>query len=166
MKPFYHVVAAGLLLFLSGSLQPDACLSGEQTPDPARDRAILTGQWQGTWLSLSEESRGYVYFADLQLTVEADNSATGQITWTLQRSPRREEQGKIGLTGVEHVQGHLDPAARLLVVDGVRLDDPNTILGLDRYRMLLAENDQVLGGITASGDTWRGLISLVRVDGE
>jgi hypothetical protein len=134
----------------------------EKKPDAARDREILNGRWQGTWLSVSDKSSGFVYLADLQLTIAADSSASGQITWTLKKSPHPEEQGKLGLTGVEHVRGHFDPRARLLDIEGVRLDDPQRILGLDRYRLVLAENDRVLGGITASQGTWQGLISLSR----
>jgi hypothetical protein len=42
---------------------------------------------------------------------------------------------------------------------GYRLDDPQHILGMDRYELILAANGAGLGGVTANGDTWTGMFS-------
>jgi hypothetical protein len=118
------------------------------------------GIWAGQWTS----PEGFIYLAELHVETAADGSAAGQINWTLGKSPRAQEQAKLGLTGVEFVKGTYNPASRTLSLDGVSKSDPNGILGLDKYRLILAENGIVLGGITWDHGSWRGLISLVRKD--
>ena len=124
-----------------------------------KDRVALNATWDGLWISLS---RGFVYAAEMHLKVDSMNNVQGYIKWTLKKSPRASEQTKIGLTGVEYVNGKYDPHCRLLSIYGKKKDDPHTIIGLDKYRLLLAENRKVLGGITKSHGTWRGMFSLGR----
>jgi hypothetical protein len=118
----------------------------------------IGGVWEGDWISPS----GYWYHAEVHLQATSDRLVKGQIDWTLKKSPRPEEQSKLGLTGVEFVKGSYDPASRVLVLDGYDKTDPNVILGLDKYRLLLAENNTVLGGITWDNGSWRGLFGLSR----
>jgi hypothetical protein len=99
----------------------------------------------------------------MRLEMGADDGVQGQITWTLEQSPRKEEKSKIGLTGIEYVGGTFDPASGVLLMEGYEKDDPNTILGLDRYRLFLAENGTVIGGITWHHGEWTGLF-LVESD--
>jgi len=47
-------------------------------------------------------------------------------------------------------------------VDGYDKTDPNQILGLDKYRLILADNSAALGGITWDHGPWRGLLGLAR----
>jgi hypothetical protein len=96
------------------------------------------------------------------LRTSANGDANGAITWTLRKSSRPEYQAKLGLTGIEHVRGRYDPGTRLLNLDGYRLDDPNKILGTDRYRMVVAENLKAMGGITWDHGRWTGRIFLRR----
>jgi hypothetical protein len=128
----------------------------------ADDRTVLNGKWDGVWTSVSPKDAGYVYFASFNMTVQPDNSIEGAITWTIKASPRPEEQAKIGLTGTEYVHGVYDEASKMAQFEGYKKDDPNSILSLDKYRLILAPNNQVLGGITWSNGTWQGLISLSR----
>lgn len=118
----------------------------------------LDGTWGGIWLSPS----GYVYLAEMRLKVDNSGSLEGEIKWILKESPRAEEQSKLGMTGTEFVRGSFDAKNRLVSFDGYRKDDPNQILGLDKYRLILAENGIVLGGITWNHGAWTGLFSLSR----
>jgi hypothetical protein len=133
-----------------------------QERQPPFDTSILTsGKWQGVWISHSKKSSGYVFLAELQMTVEAGNVVKGQINWTLKQTPPDSHLAKkLNATAVEFVSGKFDPASRLLILDGIKKDDPQEIVALDKYRLILAENNRVIGGITASQDTWQGLISL------
>ena len=116
----------------------------------------VAGTWYGVWVS----GEGYLYSAELRLKDGPDGSVRGQIDWTLEGSPRKEDDPKIGLTGIEYVRGTFDPASGVLLMEGYELDDPNTILGLDRYRLFLAENGMVIGGITWNHGTWMGLLQV------
>ena len=120
-------------------------------------RASLAGPWSGLWTSDTHE-----YEAALKMTIAANGDAEGAITWTLRKSNRPDYQAKLGLTGIEYVRGRFDARTWLLRLDGYRLDDPNKILGMDKYRMAVAENLKTMGGITWDHNTWAGRIFLRR----
>ena len=118
----------------------------------------LTGNWHGFWSA----PEGWLYEADMVLTVDAQNNVTGAIHWTLRKSPRPGEQGKIGLSGVENVKGIFLPECGMVRMEGMSLDDPNRVLGLDKYRLILSDDLQVLGGITAHHKLWTAQFLLKR----
>jgi len=140
----------------------DRLAVGQESKSLAKDSELLmSGRWQGTWLSLSSKSSGYVYSADLQVKVQVDGAVEGKINWTVKKAPLGSSLApKVGRSAVEFVKGKFDPASRTLSLAGYKKDDPQGLIGLDRYRLILADNDIVLGGITSSQDTWQGLLSL------
>ena len=121
------------------------------------DRTALAGPWTGLWNSNTHE-----YGASLTMKVAADGAVEGQITWTLRKSNRKDYQGKIGQTGIEFVRGRFDPQSSLVAFDGYRLDDPNKILGTDKYRLVVGDNRKTMGGLTWDHNTWMGRIFLRR----
>lgn len=123
------------------------------------DRALLASPWKGYWIS----PQGFLFTASVRLHVAQNFSVEGEIGWVLERSPREEDKPKLGLSATEYVRGSYDPRARVLRLEGYRKDDPNLVIGLDKYHLVLADSNQVLGGITWDHGTWRGLISLNRV---
>ncbi len=124
----------------------------------AQDQPGFVGTWQGEWRNPS----GYLYIANMQLSSASDGSILGKIHWTLKQSPHAEEQSKLGMTGTEFVSGTYDANSRVLTFAGISKADPNNILGLDKYKLLLAENSNVMGGITWNNGSWRGNFSLTR----
>jgi hypothetical protein len=128
---------------------------------PTSDAEALNARWEGQWVN----RRGFIYHPIMEPKVGPDNVAEGRIDWTLEKSPRRSDQPKLGRRAVEFVQGTYDPGVRPLSLEGYRKDDPHQIVVLDRYRLLLAENRKVLGGITKDNGAWRGMLSLARGEG-
>lgn len=124
----------------------------------AQDQPVFVGNWQGEW----SNPTGYVYIADMQLTAASDGSILGKIHWILKQSPNAEEQAKLGMSGTEFVSGTYDANSRVLTFEGISKSDPNNILGLDKYKLLLADNSNVMGGITLNNGNWRGVFSLMR----
>lgn len=124
----------------------------------AQDQPGFVGNWQGEWSNPSS----YIYIADMQLTAHIDGKILGKIHWTLKQSPNADEQAKLGMSGIEFVSGTYDADSRVLSFDGISKTDPNNILGLDKYKLLLAENSNVMGGITWNNGGWRGVFSLTR----
>jgi hypothetical protein len=148
-----------LVLVLAQAAPARAQKPGQPVPPPQSAAAAATGlagSWTGFWMA----PEGYFYTAAMRLEMAVDNSVQGQITWTLQQSPRKDEESKVGLTGIEYVRGTFDPSSGVLVIEGYEEDDPNTVIGLDRYRLVLAENGIVLGGITWHYGDWKGLIQV------
>ena len=63
---------------------------------------------------------------------------------------------------MEFVRGSYDPASRVLRLAGYRKDDPNSVIGLDRYHLVVADSGAIIGGITESNGTWQGVLSTSR----
>lgn len=143
-------LAVGLALVL-----PPARSSAQ--PLSIDEIAALQGPWRGVWLSDT-----FTYEAEMTLAAEPGGKVEGAIRWTLRKSPRANEQAKVGRTGVEHVRGEYHPAQGLLVVEGYRKDDPDGILGLDRYRLAVGENSRTMAGVTRDHGTWKGRFFLQR----
>jgi hypothetical protein len=122
-----------------------------QAPSPA-------GTWKGGW----DSPNGSVYTAIAQLNVTPDGTVDGSISWTLKDTRRADLTAKVGQSGREFVHGTYDARCRVLALAGYKLDDPQHILGMDRYELILAANGAGLGGVTANGDTWTGMFSLRR----
>ncbi len=125
---------------------------------PAAMGADVTGKWHGFWTA----PEGWSYEADLTLSVGDGNQLTGDIRWTLRKSPREGEQAKLGRSGVEHVRGFWFPEAGAVRMQGISLDDPDHILGTDVYRLVLSDDGRVMAGITAHHGSWTALFVLTR----
>lgn len=121
----------------------------------AQPTSALAGPWNGSW-----EADNFRYEAVMTLNVDAANSVDGQINWTLRVSPRVNEQAKIGMKGVEYVRGKYYPDSATIALEGYRKDDPNVVIGLDKYRLVVAPNGRTMGGITEHHGTWTGRIFL------
>ena len=144
------------LIFVFALFTLDSTVKAEASTTPE-----FSGNWQGQWSNPS----GYIYSAEMQLSSTGDGNVLGQIHWTLKQSPRAEEQSKIAMTGTEFISGTYDQVNQLLVFKGISKTDPNNILGLDKYKLLLADNGNVMGGITWNNGSWSGVFSLVRAGG-
>jgi hypothetical protein len=155
------VTALAVIVTIAGSpalVNSPPVVAAAQT---ARNSPI-EGRWAGFWVSYSVESQGFLYEAALTLAGAADNSVEGQIRWTLRNSPRASEQAKVGLSAVEFVRGSYDPGSRVLRLAGYRKDDPNGVISLDRYHLVLSDNGNVIGGITESHGSWQGVLSTIK----
>ena len=117
-------------------------------------------KWQGQWTSPT----GFLYLAEVALEIRPDGTAEAAITWTLAASPRESELQKLGMKGIEYVRGRFDRASGVLALEGYRKEDPGQVIGLDTYRLVLAENSRALGGITSNHGDWLGRFWAVRVD--
>ncbi len=165
---FWILMSASLLLFLSPSVVAKKIKSGARSaavaslakryPAQTNSSSLRSERWQGEWVSPD----GFVYSADLRLDFGTDNSVQGLFNWTLRKSPRANEQSKIGLKGVEYVKGRYYPDCGAIIMEGYRLDDQHKILGMDKYRLILAENNSSLGGVTDHQGRWDGQIFLMR----
>jgi hypothetical protein len=105
-----------------------------------------SGNWAGDWSSKS------TYFTATANLTETSGQVSGQIVWTLARTSNPKKTGKIGSTATEYVQGTFNPATRVVALRGVRKDDPNGIVILDRYNLSLAENNRTLSGRSINGN--------------
>lgn len=115
------------------------------------------GTWQGQWTN----GKGSAFSQQLTLKDEGNGRVSGQIVHTLQQTINPQKMGKIGLTAVEYVQGSYDPNTRLIMLSGIRKNDPNDLIILDKYRLSISSNNSVVAGSTFGGRT-RGQVTFRR----
>jgi hypothetical protein len=72
-----------------------------------------------------------------------------------------EEAAKVGMTATEFVKGERKGEG-LLVLNGYKKDDPNSIFSLDQYRLAISDNGMVIGGITNNNGSWTGQLIALR----
>lgn len=111
--------------------------------------------WHVEW----RNPEGHFYTAELRLDILKHRWVEGALTWTLRASPRAEEQSRIGRSGVERLRGEYHERTGLLVLEGVRLEDPHTILGMDKYELTVDSTVSRIAGKTSQGGTWAGVFS-------
>ncbi|MBK8149555.1 MAG: hypothetical protein IPK58_15475 [Acidobacteria bacterium] len=128
---------------VSATPQTNANTGFQKPVDPSITPA---GAWSGDWKSKTTDFSARASFAD-------DNGkVSGQIVWTLERTSNPKKIDKVGLTAVEYVQGTYNPVTRQLSLRGVRKDDPNGLVILDRYNLSLAENNRTMSGRSINGN--------------
>jgi uncharacterized caspase-like protein len=125
--------------------------------DSTRLSLTVVGEWVGEW----RDSGGNLFICEVRIT-ESSTGLSGSIIWNLKRSPRPDLQSKIGLSAVEYVRGTYEPSTRAVDVEGYRKDDPNIIIDLDRYKLLLSADGQTLSGQTYTQGTWEGRFLATR----
>lgn len=162
LKKYLWLLTAALTVgWTAMPVFPDA--TGASTAAQAQSSASgAGGSWSGPWAAPD----GYLYLAQMQLTVDSANNVTGSIHWTLKVSPRKSEKSKIGLAGTEYVQGTFYPDSNALDLEGIRLDDPHHVLGTDVYRLRLSDTGNAMGGLTSNHGRWDATFILVRQPGE
>ena len=126
-------------------------------PQPPKPYISPAGNWQGQWTN----GKGSAFGQQLTLKDDGNGRLSGQVVHTLQQTANPQKMGKIGLTAVEYVQGTYDPTTRLISLSGVRKDDPNDLIILDKYRLSLSGDNSTIAGATVGGKSG-GRISLRR----
>lgn len=151
-------VALSLAFVLGMTLMPQA--EAAQTPNVERKTSQsgpalnneIAGEWRVEWVGSSSSE----FIGAMTLTEEGDGTVSGQITWRLTKTPREDMVGRIDSTGVEYIRGTFSGSNGLLIMKGYRKDDPDGILALDQYRLLLSPNGKFIAGMTANNGTWMG----------
>ncbi len=119
------------------------------TSKPVNSNLSPSGNWSGDWNSTGKTS---TYFtAEVELA-ETAGRVSGQIVWTLQRTNNPKKVNKTGTSATEYVTGTFDPATRRVFLEGVRKNDPYDIVILDRYNLILTENNLSLNGKSKGGN--------------
>jgi hypothetical protein len=129
----------------------------------------LEGKWQG--IKNTPERVVFTGEATLELgascktcAATGDGSIQGKIVWCMRGPGTKAAQGmaaKIGKLGTEYVKGQMRGKG-LLVLNGYKLDDPNHMLELDKYRLAVSDDGKVLGGLTFNNGAWTGQFIAIR----
>ena len=132
---------------------------------PGATEDTCTTAWQdgaSAGGSVGGAGSGSEFQAELNFTMDLQGRVQGQFSWMLVQSPRQEDQAKIGMRGVEHVEGSFDIQTGSLTLRGTRTDDPNHVIGPDVYRLVVSPNGQYIVGMSENGGNWQGRLELTR----
>ena len=128
---------------------------------------------EGKWGGIKNTPERVVFTGEITLETGAscktcaatgDGSVQGKIVWGLRNAGTKAAPGMAGKTGkigTEYVKGQMKGKG-LLVLNGYKLDDPNHILALDKYRLAVSDDGKVLGGITLNYGAWTGQLIAIR----
>lgn len=118
------------------------------------------GLWQGKWSS----PEGYVFDFVLHLDEFTDGNVSGFLNWTFVQAPEddRYYKNRQGQEATEYVEGKILQKGSVQF-EGVRKDDPLTIISLDRYRLTFDEAFSRFTGSTGHHGAWTGKIEGVRI---
>lgn len=130
------LAAATVFIFVSSDDANSATRNATLSPD---------GTWAGDW---NTEKTDFTATAKFK---EINGEVSGQIVWTLKRTTNPKKIEKVGTSAVEYVEGNFNSQTKMLNLRGVRKDDPNEIVILDKYNLSLSENNQMLMGVSING---------------
>ncbi len=119
----------------------------------------INGSWEGVWT----DPTGYIYLLKINLNIKDPNNIETVISWTLNASPLASEQSKIGLKATEYVKGSYDSSKRTLNLEGHKEKDEHDIIGLDKYKLVVALDGAVIRGLSENNGTWTGKLSANQV---
>jgi hypothetical protein len=123
----------------------------------AANESDINATWHGFW-----RDHDNLFEADLKLSSDANNKVKGSIHWIFRKAMSPELQNEINLSATEIVSGFLSPNEGVIRLEGISKSDPNEILSLDKFRLILSDDGKTLGGITWNRGTWTGQILLFR----
>ena len=72
-------------------------------------------------------------------------------------------KGKKGRSGIEYAAGSFNPSTNDFYFEGIKANDPFTILGLDKYHIKLAAGKQAIYGTTETQGTNEGMLYAVKL---
>lgn len=116
--------------------------------------------YTGSWTKVNTT---YVFDFVLSLRITENNQVTGVFNWQVIRADENSESSttyytsKIGKTAKEYVRGTYDPVRDIIYIHGYKKEDPDAIIGLDYYK-LVVDDEGSIGGTTRTNGSWLGRI--------
>jgi ankyrin repeat protein len=112
----------------------------------------LKSSWKGSWDDPDED----LFTFEMQLNTDNANNVDGIIDWTYISTKREDSKSKVGLSAREYVKGTYDPNTRMVAISGYKKDDPQSVIALDQYKLILLTDGNNLNGKTYRYGDWKG----------
>ncbi|MDD5613821.1 MAG: ankyrin repeat domain-containing protein [Candidatus Omnitrophica bacterium] len=119
----------------------------------------INGDWEGVWTN----PKGYIYLLKFSVNIKDPKNFETAFNWTLNASPEAQEQPKVGLKATEYLKGSYDSAKRTIFLEGYKEKDDHSIIGLDRYKLIVSLDGDTIKGTTENNGTWSGKFSANRI---
>jgi hypothetical protein len=117
--------------------------------------------YKGEWTMKNKQD---LFTGIFKIGIKKDGKATGQFVWTYVAIDSTNSSlldmyaGKKGMSGIEYAEGNFNAVTNDLFFEGISKDDPNLILGLDKYHLKFSAGKQAIYGITETEGTNEGLL--------
>jgi outer membrane protein OmpA-like peptidoglycan-associated protein len=125
-------------------------------------QAQLFTHWKGEWTA---EGSSYLYTLEMELEANGNWDVQGKMTWTLEKADESDAvtfaylKTRIGKTAIEYVKGKYNPSTRTYTLKGIRNQDPDYIITLEKYDLLVSEDGYHITGKTDHHGTWEGRVN-------
>ena len=122
--------------------------------------------FKGEWTTVNKHS---LFTGIFKIAVKKDGTAKAEVVWTYLAIDSSSQElvemykGKKGKSGIEYLDGRFNAATNDFYFEGKKKDDPNIVLGLDKYHIKLAANKQAVYGTTETEGTNEGLLYAVKI---
>ena len=142
-----------LILFCCGSL--------------AISSLAQTSYYKGEWTTLNSTD---LFTGIFKIDIGKDNTVSGTLVWTyISVDSSKSEmvdlyKGKKGKKGIEYVSGTYNPLTRDMSFEGNKKDDPDNVIGVDKYSLKLSTDRSTLYGTTNHGGTNDGFFLARKID--
>jgi len=130
---------------------------------------VTTSYYKGEWTRKNKQD---LFTGIFKIGIKKDGHATGQFVWTVWAVDSTNSSlldmyiEKKGMSGIEYVEGTFNAETNDFYFEGKSKDDPNLILGLDKYHIKLTANKQTIYGTTETEGTNEGLVFAVTLNNE
>lgn len=125
-------------------------------------QAQLFTHWKGDWTAVGSS---YLYTLEMELEANGNWDVQGKMTWTLEKADSSDEtsfqflKSRIGKTAIEFVKGKYNPTTRTYTIKGIKNQDPDFIITLEKYDLLVSEDGYHITGKTDHHGTWEGRVN-------
>lgn len=119
-----------------------------------------TSYYKGEWTCAGKTDR---FSGIFQVRIKADGRVTGKLVWVYHAVDSNDAEmvamykGKRGKVGMEYVSGTFNPATNDIYFEGTKKNDPQQIIGTDKYTLKLSADRRTIYGKTDSNGNNDGL---------
>jgi hypothetical protein len=123
--------------------------------------------YKGEWTTVNKND---LFTGIFKIGINAEGKVKAEIVWTYLAADSTNKdmvelyKSKKGRSGIEYAEGTFNPATNDFYFEGIKSDDPFTILGLDKYHIKLAAEKQAIYGTTETQGTNEGMLYAVKLE--
>jgi hypothetical protein len=123
--------------------------------------------YKGEWTSKNKTD---LFTGIFKIDIKKDGIVNAELLWIYRAIDSSNQElvnlyaGKKGKSGIEYATGNFSPNTNDLYIEGKEKDDPDVILGVDKYHLKLTANKQAIYGFSETGGTNEGLLYAVKMN--
>jgi hypothetical protein len=119
-----------------------------------------TMYFKGEWTT---KSKTELFTGLFKISIQKNGSVSGDLLWTYISTDSTDGnllamyQGKKGKKAIEFVEGYYDAVTHDMTFAGMKRNDPDNIIGTDKYILKLSRDGTILYGTTSYNESNAGM---------